>query len=101
MKIVRTDKELHTPIIDAKIKEAGHQLVLLPDGISEDQLIEETRDTELILMCYTPITRRVIEAANKLKGIVKYGVGIDAIDIPAAAAKGIPCLLYTSPSPRD
>ena len=90
MKIVRTDKELHTPIIDAKIKEAGHQLVLLPDGISEDQLIEETRDTELILMCYTPITRRVIEAANKLKGIVKYGVGIDAIDIPAAAAKGIP-----------
>ena len=33
---------------------------------------------------------QVIEAANKLKGIVKYGVGIDAIDIPAAAAKGIP-----------
>ena len=44
-------------MIDAKIKEAGHQLVLLPDGITEDQLIEATRDTELILMCYTPITR--------------------------------------------
>ena len=80
-------------MIDAKIKEAGHQLVLLPDGITEDQLIEETKDTDLILMCYTPVTRRVIEAAKKLKGIVKYGVGIDAIDIP--------CLLYTSPSPRD
>jgi len=90
LKIVRTDKELHTPMIDAKIKEAGHQLVLLPDGITEDQLIEETKDTDLILMCYTPITRRVIEAAKKLKGIVKYGVGIDAIDIPAATANGIP-----------
>jgi len=77
-------------MIDAKIKEAGHQLVLLPDGITEDQLIEETKDTDLILMCYTPVTRRVIEAAKKLKGIVKYGVGIDAIDIPAATAKGIP-----------
>ena len=44
-------------MIDAKIKEAGHQLVLLPDGITEDQLIEETKDTDLILMCYTPVTR--------------------------------------------
>jgi D-3-phosphoglycerate dehydrogenase len=41
-------------------------------------------------MCYTPITARVIAAADKLKGIVKYGVGIDAIDIPAAIARGIP-----------
>jgi D-3-phosphoglycerate dehydrogenase len=32
----------------------------------------------------------VIAAADKLKGIVKYGVGIDAIDIPAAIARGIP-----------
>jgi len=32
----------------------------------------------------------VIEAARKLKGIVKYGVGIDAIDIAAATARGIP-----------
>ena len=41
-------------------------------------------------MCYTPVTARVIAAAEKLKGIVKYGVGIDAIDIPAAIARGIP-----------
>jgi D-3-phosphoglycerate dehydrogenase len=41
-------------------------------------------------MCYAPITARVIAAAEKLKGIVKYGVGIDAIDIPAAIARGIP-----------
>ena len=36
------------------------------------------------LMCYQPVTAQVIEAAPKLKGIVKYGVGIDAIDIEAA-----------------
>ena len=42
-------------------------------------------------MCYTPVTARVIEAARRqLKGIVKYGVGIDAIDIEAAKARGIP-----------
>jgi D-3-phosphoglycerate dehydrogenase len=41
-------------------------------------------------MCYAPVTARVIESAPKLKGIVKYGVGIDAIDIPAAIRRGIP-----------
>ena len=63
---------------------------MLPDGVSEDALIAEVRDADLLLMCYTPITARVIAAAPKLKGIVKYGVGIDAIDIAAARARRIP-----------
>ena len=95
MKIVRTDKELQTPVIDARLREAGHELVLLPDGIAEDKLIEQIGDADLILMCYTPITSRIIEAAKKLKGIVKYGVGIDAIDIPAAVERGIPVVNIT------
>ncbi len=89
MKIIRTDLELETPFVDKKLMEWGHDLTLLPDGISEDDLCKVVSDCELLLMCYTPITARVIEVAPKLKGIVKYGVGIDAIDIPAAHAKGI------------
>lgn len=89
MKIVRTDAELQTPLIDATLRDAGHDLVLLPDGISESELSQAVHDAELLLMCYTPITAAVINAAPKLKGIVKYGVGIDAIDIPAAKARGI------------
>ena len=89
MKIIRTDLELETPHVDATLRAAGHTLVLLPDGIPEDTLITHVRDADLLLMCYTPITARVIAAAPRLKGIVKYGVGIDAIDIPAARARGI------------
>jgi D-3-phosphoglycerate dehydrogenase len=88
-KIVRTDLELETPHVDATLRERGHELVLLPDGIAEDALIEEVRDADLLLMCYTPITARVIAVADRLKGIVKYGVGIDAIDICACKARGI------------
>jgi len=69
--------------------ECGHELVLLPDGIGEPELCEAVSDCELLLMCYTPVTSRVIAAAPRLKGIVKFGVGIDAIDIPAAHARGI------------
>jgi D-3-phosphoglycerate dehydrogenase len=65
-------------------------VVLLPDGIAEQVLVKEVEETELLLMCYTAVTRRVIESAKRLKAIVKYGVGIDAIDIDAARERGVP-----------
>src|SRR4051794_30060231 len=89
-KAVRTDRELECPDIDAGLRDAGGEIVLLPEAVSEDELIAAVRDADLLLMCYTPITARVIAAAERLKGIVKDGVGIDAIDIPAAMARGIP-----------
>lgn len=90
MKVVRTDRDLESPGIDEGLRARGAQLVLLPDGVAEDELMAATADADLILMCYTPISARVIANARRLRGIVKYGVGIDAIDIPAAIARGIP-----------
>jgi len=90
MKAVRTDSELECPGIDAGLRARGVELVTLPDGIPEAELMAAVADADLILMCYTPITARVIDAARNLRGIVKYGVGIDAIDIQAAMRRGIP-----------
>lgn len=89
MKAVRADAELECPEIDAGLRARGVELVTLPDGISEDALCAAVADADLLLMCYTPVTARVIDAAPRLRGIVKYGVGIDAIDIPAAHRRGI------------
>ncbi len=90
IKIVRTDLELECPHLDQALRATGAKLVLLPDDVTEADLMAETRDADLILMCYTPITAKVIENTTQLKGIVKYGVGIDAIDIDAARAHKIP-----------
>ena len=90
MKAIRTDQELECPGIDAGLRARGVELVTLPDGIAEADLVSAVADADLLLMCYTPITARVIDAAPKLKGIVKYGVGIDAIDVLAAMRRGIP-----------
>lgn len=90
MKAVRTDEELECPGIDAGLRARGVELATLPDGISEQELCEAVADADLLLMCYTPVTSRVIESAKRLRGIVKYGVGIDAIDIGAAIKRGIP-----------
>lgn len=89
VKIVRTDGGLECPYVDRMLRAYGADLVVLPEGIDEDGLITHIDDADLLLMCYAPITARVINAAGKLKGIVKYGVGIDAIDISAAKARDI------------
>ena len=55
-------------------------------------------------MCYQPISARIIEAAQKLKEIVKFGVGIDAIDIDAARQQRFPSSTFQNmprrPLPR-
>jgi D-3-phosphoglycerate dehydrogenase / 2-oxoglutarate reductase len=90
LKIVRTDRELEMGHVDARLRDLGARLVTLPDGVSEPELMREIVDADLLLMCYTKISRRVIENAPRLKAIIKYGVGIDAIDVIAAREFGIP-----------
>ena len=89
MNIIRCDRELETPRIDGTLRDWGHDLTLLPENIEEEELCEAITECELLMMCYTPITPQVIASAQRLRGIIKYGVGIDAIDIPAANARGI------------
>jgi D-3-phosphoglycerate dehydrogenase len=88
--IVRTDRELEMGRVDRHLRAMGAEVLLLPDGTPEDELVRAVADADLLLMCYARITRRVIEAAPKLRAIVKYGVGIDAIDIDAARERGVP-----------
>ncbi|HEX4915487.1 MAG TPA: NAD(P)-dependent oxidoreductase, partial [Vicinamibacterales bacterium] len=90
MKILRTDAELTLPTVDAELQRLGHTLALLRESVTERELCDAVADADILLMCYTPITARVIASATRLRGIVKYGVGIDAIDIPAAIERGIP-----------
>jgi len=90
LKIVRTDRELECPMIDGYFRDSGAELVLLRDDVSEDELVAATEDADLLLMCYTQITERVFRTAKRLKGVVKYGVGIDAIDFEAAKSARVP-----------
>jgi D-3-phosphoglycerate dehydrogenase len=57
---------------------------------SEDELIANTRDADALVVGLANVTRRVINALTRAKVIVRYGVGYDSVDIPAATERGIP-----------
>jgi D-3-phosphoglycerate dehydrogenase len=55
----------------------------------EDGLIANLRDADVVLVSGAPITRRVMENMPRCRGVVRYGVGLDNVDVPAATSLGI------------
>ncbi|HEY8447300.1 MAG TPA: C-terminal binding protein [Thermomicrobiales bacterium] len=57
---------------------------------TEDELIEFARDADALLISSRErITRRVIESLTRCRVISRYAVGLDHIDLDAAAERGI------------
>jgi D-3-phosphoglycerate dehydrogenase len=55
----------------------------------EDGLIANLHDADVVLVSGAPMTRRVMENMPRCRGIVRYGVGLDNVDVPAATDLGI------------
>ena len=73
----------------AIIEQSGHSL-LLNQCKSEEDLLDQVVDADALLVQWAPISAQVINALERCKVIVRYGIGIDNIDLEAAKAKGIP-----------
>lgn len=70
------------------LADRGYELVR-GTGISEETVCREAADCEAILTRNAPVTEKVMQAAPKLKVIAMHGVGVDLIDLQAAAEHGI------------
>jgi D-3-phosphoglycerate dehydrogenase len=55
----------------------------------EDGLIANLREADVVLVSGAPITRRVMENLPRCRGVVRYGVGVDNVDVAAATELGI------------
>jgi D-3-phosphoglycerate dehydrogenase len=56
---------------------------------TEEEVIAAGRLADALLIQYAPVTRRVLEACTRVKVVVRYGVGVDTIDLPAATERGV------------
>jgi D-3-phosphoglycerate dehydrogenase len=72
--------------------EAGdyHEITKIGGALSEEQLIEAVKGVHLVgIRSKTQITRKVIEAADKLLAIGAFCIGVNQIDLAAATEKGV------------
>ncbi|WP_311480439.1 C-terminal binding protein [uncultured Anaerococcus sp.] len=89
MKVYITDCDRDNVNIEKEVlKKAGIDLIL-KKAVSEDEVIEQCKDGEIFIVQYAKITRKVMENCPDLKYIVRYGVGVDTVDVEAATELGI------------
>ena len=89
MKVVITDSVFPSLDIERQALGAiGAQVVPLRSSAEAD-LLDGVADADGLLVCYAPITRRVIDAMDRCRIVARYGIGVDNVDLEAAAAKGI------------
>ncbi len=92
-KVLLATEKPFAPAAVADIKkvviEAGFDLVLLEKYKDQSDLVKAVADVEAIIIRSDLVTREVIEAAKKLKIVVRAGAGYDNIDLPAATEHGV------------
>ena len=70
----------------------GDRAWQLPRTTHEDAVMEAARDAVALMgtsMRHTPISRRIMQAAQRLRIVAKYTVGVDDVDTEAATELGI------------
>jgi D-3-phosphoglycerate dehydrogenase / 2-oxoglutarate reductase len=88
--VVVTDCEFPDFDQEKKVIENLGGAFVLTQCKTENELIIATEYADGILNQYAKVNSRVIEAMKKCKVIVRYGIGVDTIDMAAATKAGIP-----------
>jgi len=57
---------------------------------TEEEVVRIVADADVVMAQWAPVKAKAIEAMNRCKGIVRYGIGLDNIDLDAARKKGVP-----------
>ena len=89
MKIVITDHRFPDVEQERRAVEAAGGTLVVGQATNEDQVMNLCRNADGVLSVRAPITRRVIAAMEHCRIIVRYGIGLDTVDIPAATERGI------------
>lgn len=78
------------PAAVARFTEAGYAVETVKGALDEDDLIERIRGVHVLgLRSKTQVSARVLEAADRLLAIGAFCIGVNQIDLEAAAAHGV------------
>jgi len=87
--VVITDCDHGTIAPEEAVLRAGGVEYRLHQAKTEDDVIAVARDADAIILQYAPITGRVLDGLPRCLVAVRYGVGVDTVDLTAATARGV------------
>jgi D-3-phosphoglycerate dehydrogenase len=91
MKVAVTDYTFDALDVETEILgPLGCQVVGQKICKAPEELIPLVADADCVITQFAPVNAAVIGAMQKSRVIVRYGIGVDNVDLAAAAAKGIP-----------
>ena len=70
-------------------EDAGHEFATLEKYASEAELIEAVKDADALIVRSDKVTAKVVEAADRLRIVVRAGAGYDNLDLEACSARGV------------
>lgn len=71
------------------VEEGGHSLVLLEKYACQSDLVAAAADVEAMIVRSDKVTSEVLDAAKKLRIVVRAGAGYDNVDLEAATSHGV------------
>ena len=89
LKIVITDYRFPDVEQERRAVEAAGDTLVTGQAATEDQVVELCRDADGVLTVRAPVTKRAIAAMQRCRIIVRYGIGVDTVDVAAATERGI------------
>jgi D-3-phosphoglycerate dehydrogenase / 2-oxoglutarate reductase len=79
----------HTIHEEAQVFEASGVRFRRSLARTEDDLLRECGEANALLVQYGALTPRVFDGLPNLRVVVRYGVGVDGVDLAAATAHGV------------
>ncbi|HBF3624332.1 TPA: hypothetical protein KOC32_004464, partial [Clostridioides difficile] len=90
-KIVRLFEDNMYDVEQKMIKELGMDasIEVIPSG-TEDEIIENAKDADVIICVYEPLTKKVLENLKSLKMVIFRSIGFNGIDMDYANEINLP-----------
>jgi D-3-phosphoglycerate dehydrogenase len=91
MKIAITDYSFADLAVEEGIlRPLGHEIIAWKEKRPAADLPQLVAEADAVITQFAPVTAEVIASMKRAKAIVRYGIGVDNVDVAAAKARGIP-----------
>jgi D-3-phosphoglycerate dehydrogenase / 2-oxoglutarate reductase len=87
--VVITDCDHGNIVPEEQVLQAAGVTFRLHQAKTEDEVMAVAADADAILSQYARVTGRVLDRLSRCRVAVRYGVGVDTVDLPAATDRGV------------